>query len=146
MPDPTHRASDAEREATAERLRRAAVEGRIDEEELETRVAAAYAARTHGELEEIATDVPGLPAARPAREPILADTRFRQRLAGFIVTNTICIAVWAASGADGSFWPLWVLLGTGIGLYSTVVHRVLGAEDPRRGRGRHRDRGRRSGP
>ncbi len=90
--------------------------------------------------------MPGLPAERPARQPILADTRFRERLAGFIVTNTICIAIWAATGVDGSFWPVWVLLGTGIALYSTVVHRALGTDESHRGRGRHRDRDRRSGP
>jgi hypothetical protein len=42
---PELRASDADREAVVERLRVAAIEGRLDAEELEARVSAAYAAR-----------------------------------------------------------------------------------------------------
>jgi hypothetical protein len=37
--------------------------------------------------------------------------------------------VWLVSGAHGSFWPAWVLLGTGIALFSTLVKSVLGVED-----------------
>ena len=49
MPEPAHRASDAEREAVAERLRRAAAEGRLDADELEERVGRAYGAQTVGD-------------------------------------------------------------------------------------------------
>ena len=44
-PQPALRASDADREATAERLRVAAMEGRLDSDELELRMEAAYGAR-----------------------------------------------------------------------------------------------------
>src|SRR4051812_2527436 len=56
------RASDAEREAAVGALRTAAHEGRLDVDELEERVAAAYAAKTRGELMTLLDD---LPSARP---------------------------------------------------------------------------------
>jgi uncharacterized protein DUF1707/uncharacterized protein DUF4190 len=51
------RASDADREATVERLRVAAMEGRLDADELEERLTAAYAARWCSELEGLTRDV-----------------------------------------------------------------------------------------
>jgi Domain of unknown function (DUF1707) len=51
------RASDAERERTADQLRHAAGEGRLTIEELDERLNAAYAARTRGELEQLVGDV-----------------------------------------------------------------------------------------
>jgi uncharacterized protein DUF1707/cell wall-active antibiotic response 4TMS protein YvqF len=62
------RASDAEREAAVERLRIASVEGRLTFGELTERTAAAYRARTRGELEKITSDLPGIgaPGAKPA--------------------------------------------------------------------------------
>ncbi len=45
------RASDADREATVERLRVAATEGRIDPDELDDRLTAAYGSRWCHELE-----------------------------------------------------------------------------------------------
>jgi hypothetical protein len=60
MSEPRHpelRASDAERERTADQLRHAAGEGRLTVEELDERLNAAYAARTRGELEQLVSDV-----------------------------------------------------------------------------------------
>lgn len=42
-----------------------------------------------------------------------------------------CIAVWLATGAESDFWPKWVLLGTGIGLFATLVRTALDVEDER---------------
>ena len=72
------RASDADREAVTERLRRAAGEGRLEPEELEDRLHATLRARTYGELDRVLSDLPathavwdrrlavGLPSARTA--------------------------------------------------------------------------------
>src|SRR3954452_776871 len=100
---PDHRASDAERETAAERLRVAAGDGRLDPDELEERLEAAYAARTVGELTKLTRDLPegAAPAGKPER--VWDTPAFRARLASFIVANTICIAIWAATGTDGSF-------------------------------------------
>ena len=55
---PSVRASDVDREQVVERLRHAATEGRLRTEELEERLAAAFAARTYGELDPLVTDLP----------------------------------------------------------------------------------------
>lgn len=52
------RASDADREAAAERLRVAAGNGRLDLQELERRLERTYAARTYGELRSLVRDLP----------------------------------------------------------------------------------------
>ncbi len=56
------RAADADREHVAERLRTAAVEGRLLTEELEERLEAVFSARTYGELEALTQDLPRAPA------------------------------------------------------------------------------------
>jgi hypothetical protein len=136
---PDHRASDSEREAAADRLRVAAGDGRLDPEELEQRLEEAYAARTVGQLTELTRDLPapGAPAERDWASPAV-----RARLASFIVVNTICIAIWAASGGEGGFWPIWVILGTGIGLFAKMVRRALGVEEHHRHHRRDRRRAR----
>lgn len=122
--DPALRVSDAEREATAVRLRQAGEEGRIDLGELEERLAAAYAAKTEGDLAALVTDLPVTPepagtAAVSARRNRSSDVR--QKTAAFLTPNVICILVWLASGTDGGFWPIWVLLGTGIAYVSFLI-------------------------
>jgi hypothetical protein len=54
---PELRASDADRERTADQLRHAAGEGRLTMEELEERLHGVYAARTHRELDGLTADV-----------------------------------------------------------------------------------------
>lgn len=54
---PELRASDAEREQTAEILRVAASEGRLNVDELEDRLGSVYAVRTRAELERLIADV-----------------------------------------------------------------------------------------
>jgi Domain of unknown function (DUF1707) len=56
-PLPELRASDADREHTAELLRQAAGEGRLDVDELEERLSSVYATRTQRELEALVADV-----------------------------------------------------------------------------------------
>lgn len=54
---PELRASDADRERVADRLRRAAGDGQLTIDELDERLHAAYAARTRGELEPLTADL-----------------------------------------------------------------------------------------
>ena len=61
---PELRASDDDREVAVERLRTAALDGRLDSDELEERLAQAYAARWCSELERLTEDVT-LPPAPP---------------------------------------------------------------------------------
>jgi hypothetical protein len=52
------RVSDAERQAVVRRLERALRDGRLTIVEFDHRVAAAYAARTRGELADLTEDLP----------------------------------------------------------------------------------------
>jgi hypothetical protein len=65
---PALRASDADREHTAEVLRRAAGEGRLTVDELDERLHQAFAARTRAELEALVADV--VPAPSEALRPL----------------------------------------------------------------------------
>ena len=52
------RAGDADREATADHLRRGHSEGRLDSDEFATRIDRCYDAKTIGELEQLVADLP----------------------------------------------------------------------------------------
>ncbi|MEV7428134.1 DUF1707 domain-containing protein [Nocardioides sp. NPDC092400] len=65
--DPSQlRVSDADRHRTAEVLREAAGEGRLDMDELGERLEAAYAAKTYADLAPLVMDLPGGDPATPA--------------------------------------------------------------------------------
>ena len=93
---PDLRASDADREATAERLRIAALEGRLDPAELDQRMSAAYAALYCSELSRLTADVtpPAPPPAPPARPTFVRSSP----------TNGLAIASMVA----GIFWLWWL--------------------------------------
>ena len=66
--EPDLRASDADREAAVERLRAAALDGRLDSDELEERLSQAYGARWCSELARLTDDVtPPVVFVRPER-------------------------------------------------------------------------------
>jgi hypothetical protein len=98
-PDPQTglRASDADRESTAERLRVAALEGRLDASELDERMSAAYAARYCSELTRLTADVtpPAPPPALPGRPTFVRASP---------PTNGLAIASLIA----GVFWMWWI--------------------------------------
>ena len=62
------RASDHDREHVAEQLRVAAGDGRLDFDELDERLGAAYRAKTYGELEPLVSDLPGARRSPVRRE------------------------------------------------------------------------------
>jgi DUF1707 SHOCT-like domain len=119
MPEPSKlRVSDEQRERVAQEIREHFAAGRLSEEELDQRVQAAYAARTEAELQAIREDLPELPATTVQLKAELAERRveLRRRLlqesGGGLGVFVLCTGIWAASGASGSFWPVWVLLVT----------------------------------
>jgi hypothetical protein len=127
--DPGLRASDEERESTVNLLREHGAAGRLDLEELEQRVGAAYAARTRGELATLLDDLPrGQPVVPAPRAPQPAGRRHR-RDAGhgwpaFAQVSVLLIAIWALSGA-GYFWPAWVMVWWGFALVMRSAPRML---------------------
>lgn len=118
---PALRASDADRERTATLLREHTGAGRLTPEELSDRLDVAYAARTVAELETLVHDLPDAaasPATGTARRPARPGARQRVLHAtGYAVLITVvCVVVWLATGAAGSFWPKWILLGSAVRL------------------------------
>jgi hypothetical protein len=73
------RASDADRDRVAERLRQAAGDGRLSIAELQDRLDALYAAKTYGELEPVVADLPdtGKAASALVPKPISGDVSAR---------------------------------------------------------------------
>jgi DUF1707 SHOCT-like domain len=123
MPEPPKlRVSDEQRERMAQEIREHFAAGRLSEEELDQRVQAAYAARTEDELHAIRADLPELPATTAQLKAELAERRgqLRRRLlqesGGGLGVFVLCTGIWAASGANGQFWPVWVLLVTLVAL------------------------------
>jgi len=91
------RASDQDREHTAEILREAAAVGRLGMDELDDRLSAVYAAKTYGELAPIVRDLPATPASAPAAMATPADpARF-----GGEVTSTTAVAVMSGFARKG---------------------------------------------
>jgi class 3 adenylate cyclase len=123
------RASDADRERTVAALRDHFGAGRLSDDELAERVALAYDSKTLAELDGLMLDLPSpesaLPAASsPRRAPVQRTrtktgralaTSVRIHATIYVVVNVMLIGIWAASGG-GYFWPIWPMLGWGIGL------------------------------
>lgn len=103
------RVSDAERESAVTRLREHGAAGRLDFDELEQRVGAAYAARTHGELAAPLDDLPGSLPARPPTGARIRQLGIGHEWARFLEVGLVLVAIWAFAGA-GYFWPAWVLV------------------------------------
>jgi uncharacterized membrane protein YccC len=122
--------SDAERDAVATELRTHLAEGRLTTEEFAARVEAAYGARTRAELEGALRQLPGRVAPPPPR-PRLAVLAMRQAAASS-VAFVVCTLVWLFTGANGDFWPKWVLLAVLIGLVSRLGKIASGDEKARR--------------
>jgi hypothetical protein len=118
---PALRASDAERERTATLLRDHAASGRLTPEELDERLDVAYAARTVGDLDALVRDLPAdADAPRSARRPARSAQREAARgrllhaIGVAVLVSAAATAIWLATGADGAFWPKWLILIAGI--------------------------------
>lgn len=88
MDDPGRlRISDDDRNRVAEVLRHAAGEGRIDLEELDERLEAAYRAKTYGELVPITADLP----VAPVRHPVPAPQPVRPAQTGPMYSSSVAL-------------------------------------------------------
>lgn len=158
------RAADVDRQFVADALREAVNEGRLSLSEYDERLAAAYQARTYGELDRLLDD---LPAPRPSRHPavpattgaravsssVSASTTGRPSTAGhplgwllaiwggWVTASLICTVIWALSGADvGMFWPGWVIGIGGVAAFGRTVQAVSSGDPDRYVRQRNRQR------
>jgi uncharacterized membrane protein YccC len=96
--------SDAERAQAVNELRRHYDTGRLTLDEFEERLAQAQAARSEAQLREALRQLPPSVNRR--------DTRWRSLALQYALVNVIAILIWLFSGAEGDFWPKWVLVVT----------------------------------
>ncbi len=125
----TLRAGDREREATARQLGQALTQGYLDMAEYEERIGTAFAAHTTAELRQVLADLPAGrlwrddPARRMARRSA-ARLSVRIHLAAYLVMVVIVLTVWLAvalSVGAWYFWPIWPILGAGVGVLGHAV-------------------------
>lgn len=115
-PHSSLRASDADRDAVAERLRHAAVEGRLEHDELEDRLHAALRARTYGDLKRLLADLPSRPMTlerrggerRPAPR-IAFDVALRVAVTLALVAVVVTVAALLTA-----WWIVWVVVWFGL--------------------------------
>lgn len=105
--DPNLRASDADRERIAERLRKGHAEGRLDTDEFQERLERCYEAKTLGELGQLVRDLPREDELEQRRSPGPLRPR-RWRLA-HLVPILIAFVLVCALASHHVFW-LWIPL------------------------------------
>lgn len=90
------RVSDADRESVAEQVRAAASDGRLGLDELDERLGAALAARTHGELSAVVADLGDAisePVAKRDPEVISAQGSNVERVGRWVVPEQLTVRV-----------------------------------------------------
>jgi hypothetical protein len=112
------RATDADRERVRQLLLDAYADGRLSSEELHARSARLAEPTT---MERLLLLVVDLEPTRPQPAPAARTHRVSMRdLLVFVVAGLVCVVLWWRTG-HGFFWPLWVIVYTGIPLVSTVI-------------------------
>jgi Domain of unknown function (DUF1707) len=126
--DPNVRAADADREATAERLRQHHAEGRIDVTEFQERLDGTYQAKTVGELRQLVSDLPRDPQPGPLhRGPQLRALT----MTPWIPLLFLAIAISALAGHHHHHAGLWVLIPLAfLARFLLWGHRPLGRRRP----------------
>ncbi len=119
---PTLRASDADREQVAERLRHAAAEGRLLAEEFEERLGVALSARTYGELDALVADLPSTSVSYRRRSNKPAGVPIGLTVAALMVLiSAISLGDhprpyhhWSGGGGSaGAIWVVWIAIALG---------------------------------
>ena len=123
------RAGDRDREKTAHLLGQALAQGYLDMSEYEHRVQKTFASHTNAELRELMADLPWAylrrtdPQRRAARQRA-ARMSVRLHLAGYLLMVFVVLTVWltvALTTGAWYFWPIWPILGAGIGLLGHAI-------------------------
>lgn len=124
----TVRVGDSDRERTAARLGRALTEGYLPMADYEVRLAHAFDATTAGELRALTDDLPThIRRHDPRREEARARAAklgVKLHTAAYVAMVAIVLVVWACTAIFAGatyFWPVWPILGAGIGLLSHAL-------------------------
>ena len=116
------RATDADRERARGLVSEAYADGRLDRDELEVRVEQLSGRLTLGELALLVADLepttppPGQVSGGNARTSSFS----MQELVAALGSSLACLVVWQLSGR-GFFWPLWVIVYTGLPVAATLI-------------------------
>jgi hypothetical protein len=129
------RAGNEDREKVVAHLNSAFAEGRLDVSELDERVAAAYQAKTMGELVPLTADLPAQYAASPVRRPAPQpparpagghhDAARWAPIGGGLAIFLVNVLIWAAVSAGQHdlvyFWPIWTAIPLVIAVVGVVA-------------------------
>jgi len=126
---PVIRASDTDRDRAVAQLRQHLAEGRLTFEEFIGRVDEAYAARTTADLQQALRELPHVRVQEPrtpqqrenaTRKQLKRQRELRGHLVTFVLVNAFLIGIWlatsVAAGEPVFFWPIFPILGWGLGL------------------------------
>lgn len=126
---PTLRAGDRDREAAAGLLGQALAQGYLGMAEYEARLQAAFAAQTTPELRGLTADLPISALRRNDPRRVAARRAAARRsvhihLAAYLSMVVIVLTVWLVVGLSVGawyFWPVWPILGAGIGVVTHAL-------------------------
>lgn len=125
-------AANADRRGAVADLQAHFVAGRLSADELGTRITRALSAQTLGELEALQRDLPGRlgPAAAAPPQPsrlqgITSRRDLRAHLASYVSVMVLLVAIWLLTTPGGYFWPVWPMLGWGIGVFKHVLFAMV---------------------
>jgi hypothetical protein len=120
----TLRVGDPERDKAAASLGVAFTLGYLSIDEYDARLSRAFGAQTAAELDRVTSDLPADEIRRrdPRRQAARlrnAQRGMRAHLFSYVALSVLLIGIWLAVGVGtGSwyFWPIWPILGVGIGV------------------------------
>src|SRR5262249_10209717 len=124
------RASNDDRTRVTDWLQAQYVAGRLSSSELEERIERALAARTIGDLDALLADLPpvetsaGPPASEHSRRERRRGRRRGEKIglaahaSSYVLMVAMLVTIWLLTTPHGYFWPVWPMLGWGIGLAS----------------------------
>jgi len=123
------RAGDPERKRTASRLGLAFTQGYLSMDEYETRLSQAFAAHKAGTLSQLTDDLPIDRIRRHDPRRVIARQAAARRgvrihLFSYLAITLLAISIWAAIAFTTNtwyFWPIWPILGGGIGIVSHAI-------------------------
>ncbi len=126
---PGVRVGDREREKVISRLGQAFTQGYLSIPDYEARLDQAFEAKTAGALHQALSDLPVGRIVRDdpqrhAARAAAARRGVRIHLAAYLAASLLMIGIWlavAVSVGAWYFWPVWPILGMGIGVVSHAV-------------------------
>ncbi len=128
------RAGDRERERAAGTLGQALTQGYLPMAEYEDRLGRAFAAHDTAELRDLVADLPlgtlrRNDPRRRAEQIRAARLSVWIHLGAYLAGVLLMLGIWLAVGLGGGgwyFWPVWPIMGWGIGVFSHAIPVMAG--------------------